>query len=94
MDMQEVKGILEMIEDGAAILPEIKKVLDKFTPFIGELIGELSSFQRRLNVENIQYYMDKGMTRQEALLLVINSNAALSTAIQNICATNKINRGK
>lgn len=83
-DLQEFIKILDGLDE---LRPAIRELLAKGVDVLKELkphIEELGDWLRARNVTAFQFYTANGMTREEALLLVIDSNASLTRAINRI----------
>ena len=84
MELPSVVEIEMLLGEVDQYLPLVKKVTDKLAPVLDELAERISKYNRQSNVDAFKFYVDSGFTRSEALLLVINANAAMEKAMQNI----------
>ena len=91
--MNQLEDLVKTIEGltiiGEEILPKIDEAVRKVSPTLRNMYLDLAKFSREQNVEAFEYYIIKGFTREEALLLIIDSSAALEKAINNITKQNK-----
>jgi len=85
-EIKEVELLLEMVDP---YLPLVEKITDKLAPVLDKLVDRISKYNRQTNVDAFKFYLSQGMTREESLLLVINAQAAMEKAIQNISASKK-----
>jgi len=76
----EARAVLEMAK---GFLPILEEAVEIFGPILSETFGKVNRYLREKTVENFEYYRSKGFDRQEALLLVIDSNASLKQVLDS-----------
>jgi hypothetical protein len=83
MENFDREQIEEMVAIGKAYIPVIEQAIDEAAPVLDKIFTRISYYMREQNVAAIQFYEENGMSHSEAILLVINSNAALQKALEN-----------
>jgi len=99
MNSTELEDLTKQIQVGVALLetllPVVEEIVDKTAPMAEEVIEKvipffrdqymkLTVFGREQNVEAFNYYIKNGFTREEALLLVIDSSVSLRKVVENM----------
>ena len=64
-------------------LPIIKVTIDKFAPELGEQLKRINQFHAETQIESFEFYLNKGFTREEAMMLVLNAKIALQDILKN-----------
>jgi hypothetical protein len=65
-------------------VPFVDEVMDEYGPTLGRVFDRLTQYMCENTVKSIRYYEGEVLDRKEAILLTINSNAALAEAIKNM----------
>ena len=85
IDIEEVEGLIMLAK---AYKPLIEKVADEvvgdYAPILGKVVDGLREYSIKSNTDSFKQYVENGFTREEALLLVINTRASLQEALSNV----------
>lgn len=84
MDGKDIKNILEIVSMAAELKPawdEAGKAASLFLPDIKNMFCKLNDHLAAENARLFLYYLENGFTREEAMLLVIDSKVALKKIV-------------
>lgn len=70
----------EMLKE---LIEEYKPVIKEVTPVLKEFLRDLLFFCREVTIDNIHSYMAEGFTKEEAILLTINTSVALTKVVES-----------
>lgn len=73
-----------LVEIGKEYIPIVEKATDELAPILDKLFDQLSCYMREQNVKAMEYYLQNGFSRQEALLLIINAKSSLEKMTDNM----------
>jgi hypothetical protein len=72
----------EMIAIADLYIPIIEEALAKVGPVLGGLIEKIDRFFCETQTASFHFYVDKGFSREEAMLLVINAKVSLQEILR------------
>jgi len=76
--------IEDLVEVGKEYIPAVEKAIDELAPILDKVFSRLSCYGREQNVKAMEFYLQNGFSREEGLLLIINSNVALQKMVDNM----------
>lgn len=86
-DIKEIAGYMELAKQLAPLADDVVETLFTYGPAIKKLFGAWADFNRATNKAAFDFYIGQDFTREEALLLVVNTNHSLRQLMQNIGKT-------
>lgn len=73
----ELISMMKMADDFKPLLKEVLKVVESYSVEFKDLIDKLRKYARESKVENIKYYESMGFSKDQAILLAIDSEVAI-----------------
>lgn len=83
-DIKELLNYVSLADDFKPVFKEILKILESYGSELNVVIKNISKTLADNKIEIIRYYQDAGFTKEEAILLTINSGHALTKTLSNI----------
>jgi hypothetical protein len=83
---EEVTEFIELLKDAGEYKPLVKIMLDIIESYGSEfrrLPDAFIAYANEKQAETFHYFIDAGLTRQEALILTVDARAALSNIIKD-----------
>jgi hypothetical protein len=74
----------DLIEVAKEYVPVVEVAIDELAPVLDKMFSRLSCYMQQGNVEAMEFYLQNGFSREEALLLIINSSVALQKMADNM----------
>ncbi len=64
-------------------VPMVDEVVAEIAPVLDRILSRSFQYMREQNVRSVKFYQAEGIDYKDAVLLTINANAALLTAVQS-----------
>ena len=76
-DIEEIVGLLAEAESFKPIADLGVKVLDMYTPYLGDVCEKFRSFMVQSRIRSIKEYEGAGFTTEDAILMTVSDSVSL-----------------
>jgi len=83
-DIQDILELIALLERLAPHADKVAEAVLSYGPALKKVVEPFIDWRRRSVVEGFSYFLGQGMSREEALLLVLDERAAMMKAIAKI----------
>jgi hypothetical protein len=86
-DLDEYLGLLKAL---VPVADEVANIAMEFGPVVGTVIQSINDFSVQMNIDNFETYLLKGFSREEALLLCLDTKMAMKSLLTESKANMKV----
>lgn len=85
IDFDDIKGMLGLAKLYKPVAEEVvETTMKEYGPILGSIMDNARSYMVNSTDRTIKQFEELGYSREESLLLTINTNASLSEALKNV----------
>lgn len=82
--VSEALKILSDVENFVPVADALSRALEIYGPYLGDAVDKVVDYKVARTIESFKQYEAGGFTRQEAMLLLLNSRVATQDSLRNM----------
>jgi len=93
VELGEILGVIGAVEANADMILGVAEagsnLIYKFAPVLGKILDSTGDYMKERTVKSFNFYLENGFSREEALMLVLNSRIALAEMMKEVKVAKK-----